>query len=137
MTDNNLLDRFMHRMPAAGANENHTHDETEIDDLGVFGFLRGSRERANMLELRKRDGHILAVGYGMFEVEFNPSEGITLHFTDRKVKIRGRNLNAEARPQIKLFEGIARFRVPWIREMSEPERLKAQASDTVIDSIEW
>src|SRR6267154_4781186 len=100
MTDNNILDRFLHRVPATGANENHLHEENEIDDLGVFGFLRGSKERAAMLELRKRDGQILAVGYGMFEVEFNPSEGITLHFADRKVRIHGRNLNAEARPKI-------------------------------------
>ena len=137
MTDSNLLDRIMHRVPAAGANENHVNEETEIDDLGVFGFLRGSKERAPMLELRKRSGHTLAVGYGMFEVEFNPSEGVTLHFGDRKVKIKGRNLNAETKPKIKLFEGIARHRVPWVREMSEPERLKAEASDTVVDSIEW
>jgi hypothetical protein len=137
MTDNSILDRFMHRIPSTNANENHVPDENEIDDLGVFGFLRGSKERAVMLELRKRDGQILAVGYGMFEVEFNPSEGITLHFADRKVKIRGRNLNTEARPKIKLFEGIARHRVPWIRELSEPERLKAKPGDTVIDAIEW
>lgn len=137
MTDNNILDRFLHRIPSQGANENNVSDETEIDDLGVFGFLRGSKERAPMIELRKRDGRVLAVSYGMFEVEFNPSDGITLHFADRKVKIRGRNLNAETRPKIKLFEGIARYRVPWVRELSEPERLKAQPGDTVIDMIEW
>jgi hypothetical protein len=137
MKDNSLLDRFMHRVPSAVANENHPSEEAEVEDFGVFGFLRGSKERAPMLELRKRDGHILAVGYGMFDAEFDPSEGITLHFHDRKVRICGRNLHAEARPNIKLFEGIARHRVPWVREMSEPERLRAKPGDTVIEAIEW
>lgn len=136
MTDHKLLDKFMHRIHAESANEND-ESETEIDDLGVFGFLRGSRERATMLELRKRDGHVLAVGYGMFEVEFNPSEGITLHFADRKIKINGRNLNAEAKPNIKLFEAICRHRVPWLREANEPEQLSAREGETLIEAIEW
>ncbi|QDV90564.1 hypothetical protein RAS2_16440 [Phycisphaerae bacterium RAS2] len=137
MTDIKLLDKFMHRIHAESANENNAESESEIDDLGVFGFLRGSRERATMLELRKRDGHVLAVGYGMFEVEFNPSEGIALHFADRKITIKGCNLNAEAKPNIKLFEAICRHRVPWLREASEPERLSACDGETLIEAIEW
>lgn len=136
MTDHKLLDKFMHRIHAESANEND-ESETEVDDLGVFGFLRGSRERATMLELRKRDGHVLAVGYGMFEVELNPSEGIALHFADRKITIKGRNLNAEAKPNIRLFEAICRHRVPWLREASEPESLSAREGDTMIETIEW
>lgn len=132
-----LLDRFMHRMHPHGANENVAPEETEIEDFGVFGFLRGSKERAPMLELRKRDGRILAVAYGTFELEFNPSEGITLNFVDKKVHIKGRNLNAEAKPNIRLFESLARNRVPWLREMSEPELMKTQPNATVIDAIEW
>lgn len=137
MTDHKLLDKFMHRIHAETANENDESAESEIDDLGVFGFLRGSRERATMLELRRRDGHVLAVGYGMFEVEFNPSEGITLHFADRKITIKGRNLNSEAKPNIKLFEAICRHRTPWLREASEPEILAASEKAAIIDSIEW
>jgi hypothetical protein len=137
MTDSKLFDRFIHKVHHQSANENHANEESEIDDLGVFGFLRGSKERAPMLELRKCNGNILAVCYGMFEVEFNPSEGITLNFGDRKVKIGGRNLNSETRPNIKLVEAIARHRVPWIREMSEPEQMKSRGGDTVVEKIEW
>lgn len=42
-------------------------DESEIDDLGTFGFLRGSRERATMLELRRKNGNILALAYGYID----------------------------------------------------------------------
>ncbi len=137
MTDHKLLDKFLHRVHAETANENNEASESEIDDLGVFGFLRGSRERATMLELRKRDGHVLAVCYGMFEVEFDPSEGITLHFADRKIKIKGRNLNAEAKPNVKLFEVICRHKAPWLREASESEQLSAGESEPLIESIDW
>lgn len=110
--------------------------EEQVDDLGAFGWLRGSRERAVMLELRKKDGSIRAVPYGWLEsADFNPSNGITLHVKGQVVRIRGRNLNAECRPQLRLFEGIARHRVPWIQEANEPAALGADASATLIDEI--
>ena len=47
----------------------------------AFGFLRGVRDRAIMLELRHRDGRISAVGYAWLSgAEFDPSAGITLSF---------------------------------------------------------
>lgn len=134
-----ILDRFMHRTQPDSVNENNASDETEIEDFGTFGFLRGSRERAAMLELRRKDGNILAVPYGWLEkIEFNPSEGITLYVAGNKVRITGRNLNCEGtRPKIKLFEGIARHRVPWVREINEPESMRARDGDTVVDLIDW
>lgn len=133
-----ILDRYGGRDKTNGVNGTDQADETEIDDFGCFGFLRGSRERAVMLELRKKNGNILAVGYGWLErVEYDPSIGITLHAADRKVQIRGRNLNGEAGPKIKLFESIARHRVPWIKEFVINERMQAPLDTTVIDGIEW
>jgi hypothetical protein len=136
MTDR-ILERFMHRQNPQGANENDDPDQTEIEDLGVFGFLRGSKERSPTLQLKRRDGNILAVGYGWFEAEFDPSIGITLRFSDKKVVIKGRNLNTESRPNIRLFDGIARYRIPWVREMGYPEQLKSKETETVVESIEW
>lgn len=79
--------------------------------------LRGMRERATMLELRKKDGNITAIGYAWIEkIEFDPSEGITIHALGQQVKIKGRNLNAEVRPGVSLFQGLTRHRVPWIQE---------------------
>src|SRR5258707_5878740 len=74
-------------------------DANDFDDLGAFGWLRGVRDRALMLELRRRDGSALALGYAWLErAEFDPSEGITLCFGGKTVRITGRNLDNEARP---------------------------------------
>ena len=86
------------------------------------------------VRLRRR---IVALGYAWLErVEFDPSEGITLSVGGQKVRIKGRNLNAEIRPSVRLFEGIARHRVPWIREADRSAGLQAGDRDTVIDAIE-
>jgi hypothetical protein len=38
--------------------------ETEApDDLGAFGWLRGVRDRALMLELRRKDDSVMAFAY--------------------------------------------------------------------------
>lgn len=137
MTDR-ILDRFGGRETGNGVNDNRAQEEIEVDDLGTFGFLRGSRERATMLELRKRDGGILAVGYGWLEkVSFDPSDGIMLYVVGQKIRIKGRNLNVEVHPKVRLFEALCRHRVPWLREANEPENLSAREGDTVIESIEW
>jgi hypothetical protein len=87
------------------------------EDFGAFGWLRGAKERAVMLELRQRTGNIIAIGYGWLErAEFDPSIGITLLVPGQRILIRGRNLNAEIRPNVLLFEGITRHRVPWVAE---------------------
>ncbi|MGA2258012.1 MAG: hypothetical protein ABSG53_25385 [Thermoguttaceae bacterium] len=137
MTDK-LLQKF-----AAKAGERAgavaTPDEPDIaDDLGAFGWLRGMHERAVMLELRKANGNILAVGYSWLErAEFDPSEGITLHVTGRQIRLRGRNLNAEMRPLVRLFQGITRHRVPWVQEVSELAAMRAGKGETVVEAIEW
>jgi len=96
------------------------NEADEMEDFGAFGWLRGARERAIMLELRKRDGNIVAIGYGWLErAEFDPSVGITLLVPGQRIVIRGRNLNAEVRPNVRLFEGITRQRVSWVREAGQ------------------
>ncbi|WP_255111658.1 hypothetical protein [Synechococcus sp. RedBA-s] len=110
----------------------------EAEDCGCFGWLRGVRERSIMLELRKKDGHILAVGYSWLErVEFDPSEGITLHLPGRKIKITGSGLNSDARPTVRLFDGIIRHRVPWIREADRSEGLKTGEQAALVEGIQW
>ncbi len=112
-------------------------DEPETaEDLGVFGWFRG-RDRAIMLELRKKNGNIVAIGYSWLErVEFDPSEGITLHLAGQKIRIRGRNLNGEFRPNVRLYQGITQHKVPWIQEADEPTALQAGETATVIERIE-
>lgn len=92
-------------------------DPDATDDLGCFGWLRGVRERALMLELRRRDGNIIAVPYAFIErMEYDPSEGIALLVPGFRVVLKGRNLNAEVRPHVRLFDGLVRHRVPWVRD---------------------
>jgi hypothetical protein len=135
MTDR-LLDKCTKR-PATDAPKPESETD-ESENCGCFGWLRGVRDRSLMLELRKKDGHVLAVGYSWLErVEFDPSEGITLHLPGRKVKITGSGLNTDARPTIRLFDGIIRHRVPWIREAGRAESLKSDADAVVVESIGW
>jgi len=130
-----ILDRYGGR---DGASDNETREECDVDDFGTFGFLRGSRERATMLELRKKDGSILAVGYGWLEkLEFEPSDGITLHLAGQKIRIKGRNLNREVHPKVRLFESVCRHRVPWLREVGDVEDLAARDGDAIVEVIEW
>lgn len=140
MTDrptDKLLDKYTKRSPTADA-QNPAAEADEAEDFGCFGWLRGVRDRSIMLELRKKDGHILAVGYSWLErVEFEPSNGITLHLPGRKIQITGSGLNAEARPTVRLFDGITRHRVPWIREADRAESLRSDSEDVVVESIAW
>lgn len=138
MSDSAVLQRYVTgRDSRLGIATDHAEADT-CDDLGAFGWLRGIRDRAVMLELRRKDGSIFAIGYGWLErVAFDPSEGIMLSAGGQKIRIKGRNLNAEVRPSVRLFEGIARHRVPWVREADRSAGLQAGDRETVVDSIEW
>jgi hypothetical protein len=134
MTDS-LFKQFVHRVEPSA--ETKDFDAEGADDFGFFSVLRGVRDRALMLELRKKDGSVAALGYGWLDrVDYDPSAGITLRFGGTKVTISGRNLGAEVRPNVRLLDGILRHRVPWIREASEPEILQAAAAVLVIEELQ-
>ena len=74
---------------------------------------RTSARRCWSLDLRRKDGNIVAFAYAWLEgAEFDLSDGITLRFGIEKVKITGRNLNAGQRSNVRLFAGIVPHRVP-------------------------
>lgn len=136
MTDR-LLDRYAKRTAVVESLRPEL-DGDDAENLGCFGWLRGVRDRSIMLELRRKDGHILAIGYSWIErVEFEPSKGITLHLPGRQVTIIGSGLNKEARPTVRLFDGLIRHRVPWIREMDRVEGFAADKEGVVVESIRW
>lgn len=138
MPDDTLLHRYADNLSDDRSGLDARLQSEPWDDLGAFGWLRGVRERALMLELRRKTGTVLAVGYGWLEkAEFDPSEGITLYIVGQKVSIQGRNLNSEVRPLVRLFEGITRQRVPWIREASQVEALAAPEGACLVESIKW
>lgn len=134
--DKGGLQRYVGR-DAAAAGGNVIEFETE--DLGTFGWVRGLVGRSLMLELRKASGNCLAVGYGwIHEMEYDPSHGIALRLSGgRTILIRGRNLNDEVRPTVRLFEGLTRHRISWIREAGQAECLAAPEGACVVEAIEW
>jgi hypothetical protein len=132
-----ILEKYTGRRIDAPVRTAEPPEADAADDLGCFGWLRGIRDRAVMLELRKRSGNIMAIAYSLLErAEFDPSEGITLHTMDREIRITGRNLNGPERG-ISLFGGIARHRVPWLREADRGDGIGAGDSEVLIDYIEW
>jgi hypothetical protein len=129
----NLLEKYASK---AGEAELPEDQNGLPEDLGAFAFMRGVHDRALMLELRFKDGKRRALAYAwLHEVEFDPSNGITLHFGTKKVRIIGQNLNAEARPNVRLFDALARHRVPWIQEASGAASWTADRAATTIDEI--
>jgi hypothetical protein len=109
----------------------------EPDDFGAFGWLRGVRDRAVMLELRHKDGTSSSYGYAWLKkAKFDPSDGIMLDFSGETVRITGRNLNAENQPNVRLFAGIMRHRVPWIAEADGPMAMETPKGATIIERID-
>jgi len=138
MSDNEVLSRFTERFSEERPSLEQRLEGEPWEDIGAFSVLRGIRDRALMLELRKKTGSVLAVGYGWLEkAEFDPSEGITLHMVGQAIRIRGRNLNAEVRPQIRLFDALVRHRVPFIREAGNGERIRTAETACIVESIDW
>ena len=137
MTDK-ILDKYTNRKPAELPGADLATEIEALDDLGAFGWLRGIRDRATMLELRRKDGNVRAIGYAwLHQIDFDPSEGITLHHAGQKIRIIGRNLNSEARSNVRMFQGITRARVPWIQEADGPTLVQSAESATIIEKIEW
>lgn len=126
-----VLDKYVTAEPAE-EDDSPEANATDESEVRPFGWLRGTRDRALMLVLRKRDGNILAFAYSRLEfAEYDPTEGITLHFGNRLVRITGRNLNGECGEAEKLFEGITRNRVPYVRE-SPRDAVECEEAVTVI-----
>jgi hypothetical protein len=113
-------------------------DAEGTEHLGAYGLLRGSRDRAEMLELRKKTGNIRAISYAWLEkVDFDPSTGLTLYAGQEKIRIQGRNLNVITSQHLNLLSGILRKRVPWIAESDQSAVLQADKAAIIVESIEW
>jgi hypothetical protein len=112
--------------------------EEQPEDFGAFGWLRGSRERAVMLEVRRKNGNVSAFPYAWLErADFDPSEGITLKFANQILRLVGRNLNTEVRSNLRLYDGLVRHRIPWLREADEPAAMAAPKHATVIEQVDF
>jgi hypothetical protein len=98
-----------------------------------FGYLRGARERALTLELRRYgQGGSFALPYAWMGPHlFHPSLGIVLVFAgplSYVVTLTGRHLNSD-QDGVSLYErGIVRQKVVWIAE-NKPERTFGQPAE--------
>jgi len=63
--------------------------------------------------------------------------GISLHTNGQKIHIKGCNLKAETRPEVRLFQRIARHRVAWMQETDRPGSLTGRDRATVVEEIVW
>ena len=88
--------------------------------------------------MRRKDGNVLAVRYAWLDkVELDPSTGIILSFGGHKVTIRGRKLNLEVRPNVRLFQGICLHCVPWIQEADQSAIMETRNEGVIVEEIEW
>lgn len=111
-------------------------DDDPQDDVGAFGFLRGVRDRALMLELRFKDGGAIAVTYSLLDrVTYDASDGIRLYFPRWQVRITGRSLNESHNGRMRLFDAIQRHRATFIQEASRADLMEARPGVPVIESI--
>ncbi|MGH7242379.1 MAG: hypothetical protein ACREJD_03055 [Phycisphaerales bacterium] len=133
-----LLDKYQ-RMVSKTSSSDRAGEQTEqIVDHGCYGFLRGVRDRAIMLELRKKDGRILAVAYGSIErVEFDPDSGITLTGGGKRLQIEGQQLAGDIQSASSLLAGIIRHRVSWIRESPSTLTINVASDLCIIERIDW
>jgi hypothetical protein len=67
----------------------------------------------------------------------NSTDGITLHVHGDKIRIKGRNLNAEVRPEVRLFQRIASHRVAWVREVDRAGAINGGERATIVKEIVW
>lgn len=132
--DEGVLRRYSARLDPTG----EPPEENGVDDMGSFGWLRGARERAVMLDLRKSSGDRLAIAYSWIErIEFDPSAGIRLHAGQVVATIHGQHLNAEVRPKMSLFDGLVRHRITWIQEADHTTLLPATHCTCIATTIAW
>jgi hypothetical protein len=111
-------------------------DPDLFQDCGAYGLLRGSRERALMLECRFRDGNREAFPYSLLErVSFDPSEGILLRFPGVLIKFGGRNLSHSSLTNVSLLDAILRHRVSWVAETDELHAAAKPKEVAVVTSI--
>lgn len=111
-------------------------EEENVENFEAFGWLRGVKDRAIMLQLRKRTGYVLALPYAWIEfVEFDPSVGIVIACGSYRVEIRGHNLDSQVERHRSLFAGITGQRVPWVKESARRDIIQNPAAASVNELV--
>jgi hypothetical protein len=102
------------------------HEADSEESVQTFAYLRGVRDRAAMLELRRRDGSSVAFSYTMLDrASYDPSDGIRLSFPGTEVRLVGVRLNEPVDRGLRMYELLLRHRVTWVQEASHADSLEA------------
>lgn len=128
------IEKLLQKYQSNQSDDANDHDV--VEDQGAYGIFRAPRERALMLELRKKDSTVLAIPYALIEqITFSPADGITLYTCGHEIRITGRNLNSATGPKIGLLNGLCRHRIAWIQEYSRAAAAEPNTTATQIDAI--
>ena len=108
-------------------------DQENIDslpgDYQAFRIDPQARPINGLLDLCLRSGDHRAIAYNhLYAIDFTPSVGLTMTFTEHIVRIEGRRLH-------ELYRYLKRHRVAWIWEALEQEERLASETDPVITKI--
>ncbi len=124
----------------------------QLDQLGWIQELRN--EDRNQ---RLANDYVQAVKHGETAIVISPTHregdqitteiraalqregrlGKEQHVVGQTIRIIGRHLNSELRPNVRLFQGITRHRVPWIQEADESTTMTTADGAVLIERIEW
>ncbi|MFT3686370.1 MAG: hypothetical protein QM783_15860 [Phycisphaerales bacterium] len=129
-----IMDKYTNR-----AGPPHGDDGDPIDGLGCFGVLRGIRDRAPAIEFRRKTGAVLVVAYSYIEkMEFDPTAGMTIRSGATTIRIKGKHLAADIRPNMRLTTAFALQRLAWAQEMDKAAlTLPGSEQVPVVESIDW
>lgn len=126
MSDEDWLEGLRH--VARGENES-------VEEHPCYGTIRQNRERAVMLELRKRDGTIFAIPYQRIDqIQYSPSDGIRMLVNGIEIKITGQCLNSSGGGSASILNALVRQRLAWIAEFRVRDHTMAKGQ-VIIDSI--
>lgn len=130
MTRVSALDRFIAPTPSEPAAVEDADEYTGDGDYRPFGFTRRAIGGETMLELVLRNGDSESFAYThLYRTSFNPSEGISLYFTDHVAEIFGERLK-------ELYRHLRSHRVTFICEADAPTyKTVSFQSEPVIRSI--
>lgn len=132
---NDRFSKIVQATRARAETEGEPDEENLVTESEVarraYSVSSADRRQKAMLEFRFLSGNAKALAYSyLIGIDFDPSAGIVLDFSQYRVTVRGRNLGP-------LFENLAAQRVAFVRET---DGLQAEATvaegDTVVTRIE-
>jgi hypothetical protein len=119
------------RVEPEGKPESEESQGETREGARAYSVTSADRRQKAMVEFRFLGGNAKALAYSyLIGIDFDPSVGVVLDFSQYRVTLRGRNL----RP---VFENLAAHRVAFVRE-SDPLQAEATAAEgeTVVTAIE-